>query len=91
MRRLAPAGNRRCAAWLSGDSNRRSIWLCTRNDVLVNLAVILAGGAVWLTGTHWPDIAVAGIVAFLGLSSARQIFRQAIGELRGAALAHHHH
>ena len=68
----------------SGDSNRRSIWLCTRNDAIVNVAVILAGGAVWLSGTHWPDIAVAAVVASLGLSSAGQIFRQAGAELRGA-------
>jgi Co/Zn/Cd efflux system component len=75
----------------SGDSNRRSIWLCTRNDAIVNVAVILAGGAVWLSGTHWPDIAVAAVVAGLGLSSAWQIFRQAGAELRGAEAAHEAH
>jgi Co/Zn/Cd efflux system component len=71
----------------AGDSNRRSIWLCTRNDAIVNVAVILAGGAVWLTGTHWPDIAVASVVATLGLTSARQIVHQARAELRDAAAA----
>jgi cation diffusion facilitator family transporter len=71
----------------AGDSNRRSIWLCTRNDAIVNIAVIVAGGAVWLTGTHWPDIAVAAVVAVLGLTGARQIFRQATAELRGEAAA----
>lgn len=73
----------------TGDSNRRSIWLCTRNDAIVNVAVIAAGGAVWLTGTHWPDIAVAAVVATLGLTSAQQIFRQARTELRSNAVAAH--
>jgi cation diffusion facilitator family transporter len=67
----------------TGDSNRRSVWLCTRNDSIVNLAVILAGFGVWLTDTHWPDIAVAAVVAGLGLSSAWHVIRQARDELRG--------
>ena len=66
----------------AGDSNRRSIWLCTRNDAIANIAVILAGIGVWLTDTHWPDIAVAAVIATLGLSGAWQILRQARGELR---------
>jgi Co/Zn/Cd efflux system component len=69
----------------AGDSNRMSVWLCTRNDAIVNVAVILAGIGVWLSGTHWPDIAVAAIVATLGLTSAGQVLRRARGELRGAA------
>lgn len=64
------------------DSQALSVWLCTRNDVLVNLAVIAAGAAVWATGTHWPDIAVAAAIAYLGLTSAAWIGRQASLELR---------
>jgi cation diffusion facilitator family transporter len=67
----------------TGDSNRRSVWLCTRNDAITNLAVILAAAGVWLSDTHWPDIAVAAVVSGLGLSSAWQVIRQARGELRG--------
>jgi Co/Zn/Cd efflux system component len=66
----------------AGDSNRRSVWLCTRNDSIANLAVILAGLGVWLSDTNWPDIAVAAVIAGLGLSSAWQVIRQARGELQ---------
>jgi Co/Zn/Cd efflux system component len=66
------------------DSQALSVWLCTRNDVFVNLAVIAAGAGVWASGTHWPDIAVAAVIAFLGLSSAARIIRQALGEMRSS-------
>jgi len=66
----------------TGDSNRRSVWLCTRNDSIANLAVILAGLGVWLSDTPSPDIAVAAVIAGLGLSSAWQVIRQARDELR---------
>jgi len=69
----------------AGDSNRRSVWLCTRNDAIANIAVILAGAGVWLTGTQWPDILVAAIIATLGLSSAWHVVRQALAELSGTA------
>jgi Co/Zn/Cd efflux system component len=52
--------------------------------------VIAAGAGVWASGTHWPDIAVAVAIAYLGLSSAVRIIRQALGEMRsspGAAVA----
>jgi Co/Zn/Cd efflux system component len=64
------------------DSQALSVWLCTRNDVFVNLAVIAAGASVWASGTHWPDIAVATVIAFLGLSSATRIIRKALEEMR---------
>jgi Co/Zn/Cd efflux system component len=64
------------------DSQALSVWLCTRNDVFVNLAVIAAGAGVWASGTHWPDIAVAAVIALLGLSSATRIIRRALGEMR---------
>lgn len=68
----------------AGDSNRMSIWLCTRNDAIANTAVILAGIGVWLTGTHWPDIAVAAVISALGLTGAWQVLHRARDELRGA-------
>jgi Co/Zn/Cd efflux system component len=71
----------------AGDSNRRSVWLCTRNDSIANLAVILAGLGVWLSDTNWPDIAVAAVIAGLGLTSAWQVVRQALAELRGRSLS----
>lgn len=65
-----------------GDSNMRSVWLCTRNDVLGNMAVLLAALGVFGTGSAWPDLAVATVMATLALTSAFQIFRQANAELR---------
>lgn len=64
-----------------GDANMRSVWLCTRNDVIANLAVLVAAAGVLGTGTVWPDVAVAGILALLGLSSGRIVIRQARAEL----------
>lgn len=65
-----------------GDANMRSAWICTRNDVLGNLAVLLAAAGVFGTGTGWPDLTVAGIMAGLGLQGAVLVVRQAWGELR---------
>ncbi len=65
-----------------GDANVRSVWLCSRNDAIGNVGVILAGGAVALTAMPWPDLAVAALLAGLFLSSAWQILRQARDELR---------
>jgi Co/Zn/Cd efflux system component len=50
-----------------GDANVRSVWLCSRNDAIGNLAVIVAASGVWATGTAWPDLIVAGIMASLFL------------------------
>lgn len=68
--------------WRDGDANVRSVWLCSRNDAIGNVAVVGAGGAVWLTGSGWPDVIVAGAMALLFLRSATAILRQALGELR---------
>jgi len=65
-----------------GDSNMRSIWLCSRNDALANIAVLLAASGVFLTSTGWPDIVVAAVIAGLNLSAAYHIFQQANGALR---------
>ena len=71
-------------AYREGDANMRSVWLCTRNDALGNLAVMLAAFGVFGTGSAWPDLLVATIMAALALSAAWQILRQARGELAGA-------
>src|SRR6266446_10235395 len=67
------------------DSQAMSVWLCTRNDCIANIAVMAAGAGVWFFGTAWPDIAVAAIIACLGLSSAARVIRQACHELRERA------
>jgi Co/Zn/Cd efflux system component len=65
----------------AGDSNMRSVWLCTRNDALGNLAVLLAALGVFGTGTAWPDLLVAAIMGGLALSSCWQVIHQAREEL----------
>jgi Co/Zn/Cd efflux system component len=59
----------------------RSVWLCTRNDALGNIAVMIAALGVFGTGKAWPDLLVALTMASLALSSAWQVARQARGEL----------
>ncbi len=82
---LALAANLGMAALLyayrDGDSNMRSVWLCTRNDALGNVAVMLAALGVFGTGTSWPDLIVASIMAGLALSTAVQVIRHARREL----------
>ena len=65
-----------------GDANVRSVWLCSRNDAIGNVAVMAAAVAVWLTVSPWPDLIVAAVLASLFLSSAWQILRQALQEYR---------
>ena len=65
-----------------GDANVRSVWLCSRNDAIGNVAVLIAALGVWGTATGWPDLIVATIMAVLFLSSAFQIVRQALAERR---------
>lgn len=67
--------------WKDGDANVRSVWICSRNDAIGNVAVMLAALGVFGTGSAWPDLAVAGIMAALFLNSARQIIQQARHEL----------
>lgn len=68
--------------WKDGDANVRSVWLCSRNDAIGNLAVIAAAGGVWATASAWPDLVVAAAMAGLFLTSSIKIVRQAVGELR---------
>lgn len=65
-----------------GDANRRSVWICSRNDAIGNLAVMLAALGVFGTGTGWPDAIVAAIMGGLGLWGGIQIMRQAHAEER---------
>ncbi|MBQ0944606.1 cation transporter [Ideonella sp. 4Y16] len=67
----------------SGDANMRSVWLCSRNDALGNLAVMLAALGVLGTGSAWPDLVVAGVMGGLALSGAWSVGRQAQAELQG--------
>ena len=67
-----------------GDANVRSVWLCSRNDAIGNVAVMVAAGAVFATGTAWPDLIVAAMMAALFLSSSAQIVRQALVERQSA-------
>jgi Co/Zn/Cd efflux system component len=91
---LALAANIAVAAMLyrhrNGDSNRRSVWLCSRNDAIGNVAVVLAASGVFATGTAWPDLLVAAIMAALALAASVSVIRQASGELRHAAHSHRH-
>lgn len=68
-------------AYRNGDSNMRSVWLCTRNDALGNIAVIIAALGVFGTGTAWPDLIVATIMAVLALTAAWQVMKHARKEL----------
>ncbi len=72
-------------SWRSGDSNMRSVWLCSRNDVIANFAVILAAFGVFGTQTGWPDIIVALIISGLALVASFAIIRQAAEEMRHTA------
>jgi Co/Zn/Cd efflux system component len=65
----------------TGDANMRSVWLCSRNDALGNLAVMLAALGVGGTGAAWPDLAVAMIMATLGIWGGLQIINQAYTEI----------
>jgi Co/Zn/Cd efflux system component len=72
-------------AYRDGDANMQSVWICSRNDVLGNLAVLLAALGVFGTGTGWPDLIVATVVASLTLQGATLVVRQAGHELRSSS------
>jgi Co/Zn/Cd efflux system component len=65
-----------------GDANVRSVWLCSRNDAIGNVVVMIAAAGVWGTGTAWPDLGVAALMAGVFLTSSMQILRQAWTEYR---------
>ncbi len=69
----------------TGDANMRSVWLCSRNDAISNIAVMVAAVGVFGTGTAWPDLIVAAIMAVLALSAGASVIGQAKAELEGKA------
>lgn len=85
---LALVANIACLALLwrhrVDDINMRSVWLCSRNDIIANVSVLLAAGAVWWSGSPWPDILVGAALAGLFLKSATYVLRAASAELRVA-------
>lgn len=85
---MALVANLWCALLLwrhrDGDANRRSVWICSRNDAIGNIAVVAAAAGVFGTGTAWPDIAVALILSGLGVSGGWQIIRHAMRDLKQA-------
>jgi Co/Zn/Cd efflux system component len=82
-------------AWLlfrfRGDAQMRSVWICSRNDAIGNLAVMAAALGVFGTGSAWPDLAVAAVMGALALSGSRVVWTQARAELHGAGPAPHGH
>ncbi|MDZ7921224.1 cation transporter [Rhodoferax sp.] len=82
-------------AFREGDANMRSVWLCSRNDAIGNIAVMLAALGVLGTGSGWPDLLVAVGMAALALQGGWQVWRQARGELaqtgQGGDNDHHGH
>ena len=71
-------------AYREGDANMRSVWLCTRNDALGNLAVMAAALGVFGTGSAWPDLAVAAVMAALAITAGVSVLREARRELAGS-------
>lgn len=72
-------------AYRNGDSDMRSVWLCSRNDAIGNVAVMLAALGVFGTGSGWPDVVVACIMGLLGITAARTVVRHALAEMRKKA------
>ena len=70
----------------AGDANMRSVWICSRNDAIGNIAVMIAALGVFQSGSAWPDLIVAGVLAVLAMSGAWQILRHAREELRSAVV-----
>ncbi len=71
----------------NGDANTRSVWLCSRNDAIGNVSVMLAAAGVFGTGSGWPDYLVAALLAALALSAAASVVRQARREILAPACA----
>jgi Co/Zn/Cd efflux system component len=67
------------------DVNMSSVWECSRNDIASNLSVFVAAGAVWLTGSGWPDLFVAAGLVLLLMRSALRVISSARTELAAAA------
>jgi Co/Zn/Cd efflux system component len=72
-------------AYRDGDANMRSVWLCTRNDMIGNVAVLLAALGVFGTGTSWPDVAVAVVMGLLALRAGQMVIFRARQELKAVS------
>jgi Co/Zn/Cd efflux system component len=70
-----------------GDANVRSVWVCSRNDAIGNIAVMIAAVGVWGTASRWPDLIVAAIMAGIFVMSSVQILRRSVAELRSPEAA----
>ncbi|HXV25391.1 MAG TPA: cation transporter [Alphaproteobacteria bacterium] len=70
-----------------GDANMRSVWICSRNDAIGNVAVIVAALGVLGTSAGWPDVLVAALMVSLALSGAAHVIRRATAELRSSGMA----
>lgn len=66
----------------SDDINMASVWLCSRNDIIANCGVILAGGVVALTGSMWPDFVIGAVIAVIFLRSALYVLKESVRQLR---------
>ncbi len=74
-------------AFRDGDSNMQSVWICSRNDAIGNVAVIFAAVGVFGTGSMLPDIIVAVIMAVLGLSGGYRVIKKSIEERKSTQLS----
>ncbi len=77
-------------AYRNGDANVRSVWLCSRNDAIGNIAVMIAAAGVWWTGAAWPDLVVAILMALLFLNSSWQILAQVAEEREAHSMSDSH-
>ena len=86
---LALAANALCLALLwrhrGDDINMKSVWLCSRNDIIANVSVLFAAAGVWLTGSGWPDILIGLAIALLFLRTAFSVLREAAQEYHQAS------
>ncbi|MBO6519421.1 MAG: cation transporter [Rhodospirillales bacterium] len=91
---VALAANIVCAAILfrfrGHDANMKSVWICSRNDALSNIAVIIAASGVWASGTGIPDLIVGGLIGALAVWGGVTVIRAALAEHRDARRTHHH-
>lgn len=85
---VALAANLACLFLLTrhreDDINMRSVWLCSRNDIIANVGVLVAAAGVAWTGSRWPDIAVGSLIAVVFLTSAFKVLREGAREVRSA-------
>jgi len=83
---LALVANSACLGLLwrhrAEDINMRSVWLCSRNDIIANLSVLVAAGGVWLSDSQWPDVLIGLGIALIFFRSATHVIQDAIHTCR---------